>query len=285
LARILVVGVLVLDQILDLSEFPLEDAKYRARARVERPGGNATNLCRVLAQEGHDVELAATVAEGPAGDRLLDMLKERGIGIRFCRRKIGSVPVSVVLRSDISGSRTIIHFRDLPEWSSRDFRRIPLEEFDWFHFEGRNPGELRSMLTRTRKHRVDQPISVEFEQPRDGLSELLSMSDVALFARSWVEGLYPGVTPEAFMQQAGQVADPAIISLTWGSAGAWLAARGLLFHERRTVPVVRDSLGAGDCFSAGLIHALISGRPPELALRAAVERVTQKLGQDGLHQA
>lgn len=281
MARILAVGVLVLDQILDLREFPPEDTKQRVRARVERPGGNATNLCRVLAQDGHDVELAATVAKGPAGDHLLGMLTDWGVGTRFCRRKTGSLPVSIVLRSDASGSRTILHFRDLPEWSAQDFRSIPLEEFDWFHFEGRNPRELRSMLARTGKHRVDQPISVEFERPLEGLLELLPKPDIAFLARSWVEGLYPGMTPEAFMRQAARAMDPAITSLTWGSAGAWLATKGDVHHERRTVAEVKDSLGAGDCFSAGMIHALLSGQSPELALRAAVERVTRKLGQDG----
>lgn len=282
MARILVVGVLVLDQILDLPEFPSEDSKQRARSYLERPGGNATNIARILMRAGHQVELLATVAHGPAGDRLLGMLSVMGIGTRFCKRKIGTVPVSIVLRSKASGSRTIIHFRDLPECTYEDFRAVPLEEFDWFHFEGRNPLELRKMLRKVDKVRVDQPISVEFERDEEGLQDLVSLPDLLIFSRAWVEAIFPGRSPEEFLRKAISSSNTALVSLTWGSAGAWLVADGSLHHECRLVTEVQDSLAAGDCFAAGLIQGLISGEPPDMALRTAVELVERKLSRDGL---
>jgi fructokinase len=63
------------------------------------------------------------------------------------------------------------------------------------------------------------------------------------------------------------------LALTLGPEGAWLLQRdGLAVHAREEAPItVVDTVGAGDCFLAGLITALLAG--PErgqeaLALRA-----------------
>jgi 2-dehydro-3-deoxygluconokinase len=50
----------------------------------------------------------------------------------------------------------------------------------------------------------------------------------------------------------------------------WDAGEGLL-HRSQTYDLrVVDRIGGGDSFAAGLIYALVSGRPPDVALRFAV---------------
>jgi 2-dehydro-3-deoxygluconokinase len=54
------------------------------------------------------------------------------------------------------------------------------------------------------------------------------------------------------------------------SALLWDAGEGLL-HRSQTYDLrVVDRIGGGDSFAAGLIYALVSGRPPDVALRFAV---------------
>jgi ketohexokinase len=43
-----------------------------------------------------------------------------------------------------------------------------------------------------------------------------------------------------------------------------------------------DTLGAGDVFNAGLIHALLEGEDPRRALALAVELAGRKCGRQGL---
>ena len=282
LARILVTGIATIDHVLDVAAYPGEDSESRALGSETRPGGNAANTACVLAQAGHRADLAAVVAAGAEGEVLLRLLLAQGIGVDPCIRREGRTPTSHVLRSLASGSRTIVHFRDLPELAAADFRKIELSGYDWFHFEGRNPGELPSMLRTVRRVAVDQPLSLELEKPREGLDAALPLADVLLFSRGWAQALSAD-DPEEFVRRAARQRPEQLQTLTWGDRGAWLAHRGEVFHcQPRAGLEIRDSLGAGDSFNAGLIHALISGEPPERALEAAVRLAERKLAQVGL---
>lgn len=282
MARILVTGIATVDHVLDVAAYPGEDSESRALSSATRPGGNAANTACVLVQAGHRTDLAAVVAAGSEGDVLLGLLGTRGIGVAACARRSGRTPTSHVLCSLASGSRTIVHFRDLPELSAADFRRIDLSGYDWFHFEGRNPGELPAMLRTARRRAVDQPLSLELEKPREGLPAVLPLADVLMFSRGWARA-WSVEEPEAFIRQAARQRPDQVQTLTWGDRGAWLAHRNEVFHCPPGAGLqIRDSLGAGDSFNAGLIHALVSGEPPEGALVSAVRLAERKLAQTGL---
>jgi ketohexokinase len=282
LARILVTGIATVDHVLDVAAYPGEDSESRALGSATRPGGNAANTAYLLAQAGHRADLAAVVAAGAEGDALLALLDARGVGVETCTRRQGRTPTSHVLRSLASGSRTIVHFRDLPELAAADFRKIELSGYDWFHFEGRNPGELPAMLRAVRRAVVDQPLSLELEKPREGLDAALPLADVLMLSRGWAQARSVD-DPEHFIRQAARQRPEQLQTLTWGHRGAWLAHCGEVFHcQPRAGLEIRDSLGAGDSFNAGLIHALVSGEPPEQALETAVHVAERKLAQVGL---
>jgi ketohexokinase len=282
LARVLVTGIATVDHVLDVAAYPGEDSESRALGSNTRPGGNGVNTACVLAQAGHRTDLAAVVGSGSEGDVLLGLLGTRGIGVEACVRRRGRTPTSHVLCSLASGSRTIVHFRDLPELTAADFRRIDLSGYDWFHFEGRNPGELPRMLRAARRAAVDQPLSLELEKPRMGLDAILPLADVLMFSRGWVRG-GSVEDPEEFIWQAARQRPDQLQTLTWGHRGAWLAYRTDVFHCSPCAGLqIRDSLGAGDTFNAGLIHGLVSGEPPERALESAVRLAERKLAQVGL---
>lgn len=281
MARILVNGIATIDHVLDVAEYPEEDTESRALASVSTPGGNAANTARILAQAGHRADLAAVIASDADGESLLRMLEGFAVGITPCARQAGRTPVSHVLRSRRSGSRTIVHYRDLPELTATEFREIELAGYDWFHFEGRNPSELPALLAAARAAAVDQPVSLELEKPRAGLDNAIPLADVLMFSRDWARTRTE--EPEAFIDWAAQRHPEQVQTLTWGRRGAWVAYRGDIFHCPPSAGLsIRDSLGAGDSFNAGLIHALISGQPPEQALGAAVRLAERKLSQQGL---
>src|SRR5262249_33217915 len=61
----------------------------------------------------------------------------------------------------------------------------------------------------------------------------------------------------------------ALVAVKRGAAGA-LAVRGDEVVEAAAPAVdAVDAVGAGDSFDAGLVHALLDGRPPAQALRLA----------------
>ncbi len=283
MSRILTVGIATLDIINMVDHYPVEDEEMRALAQRVECGGNAANTASILAQYGHQVEFAGSLAHEPDGHRIEQELITRHVTTGFCQHvKQGKSPTSYITLNQQTGSRTIVHYRDLPEYDFQHYQQIPLEEFDWFHFEGRNTAEVKRMLTETQQRRVDQPISLEIEKDREGIDLLLPLADILVFSRVFVttRGF---AQPTEFFNAMRSLAPGATLVCTWGDAGAW--ARDHHEHDYHSPafppPEVIDTLAAGDTFNAGLIHAMAGGQPLAEALVQACRLAGKKVGQHG----
>jgi len=194
----------------------------------------------------------------------------------------GSVPVSSVLVSAETGSRTITHYRDLPEYGYADFASIDLQSFDWLHFEGRNPGELATMLEWARQHHPAIPVSLEIEKPRDGIEALFGRADVLLFSGDYAR--HRGYDePAALLRDVSRLQPDADLYCTWGAAGAVSMDRAGAEYGRSALasgPVV-DTLGAGDVFNAGVIEGYLGGQDMPGILRQACTLAGRKCTQTG----
>ncbi len=281
MAAILAVGIATLDIINTTERYPAEDEELRAVAQRVARGGNAANTLDVLAQLGHDSRWLGMLADDAEAGRIRAALAERGIDCRHAATSPGSrSPVSYITVSRATGSRTIVHHRDLPEPTADDFAAVPLDGLDWLHFEGRNVAATRAMIRDARARAPGLPVSVEIEKPRDGIASLAEAADVVVYARAYAEALGYG-DPQALLAAAppGRLAFCA-----WGEAGGWLRSPdGACRHEPACPPpAVVDTVGAGDVFNAGLIHALVRGETPVAALRCANRLAGAKCGRAGL---
>lgn len=283
MSRILAVGIATLDIVSEVDAHPGEDDEVRALARRIQCGGNAANTLIVLAQLGHRCALAATLADHPCTAPLREALARHRIDTSPCVTVPGALPpVSCVTLNRRRGGRSIVHHRALREYTWEDFRGVDLDGWDWLHFEGRNVEALAHMLDRAR--RAGARVSLELEKPRPGLDALVPRADVLLCSRRYA--LAAGRRrPEDFLAAlAPRLAPGARAYLAWGEAGAWAcsAGGGILHAPAWRPPRVVDSLGAGDCFNAGVIHGELTGRAPEAVLRDACRLAGRKCGQAGL---
>lgn len=283
MSKILGIGIATLDIINQVIHFPREDEEMRALAQRVTRGGNASNTLEVLVGLGHHCHFCGTLA-GDSDSRIIEEnLVKLGITLDHCQRfPEGHAPTSYITLNQQNGTRTIVHFRDLPELDADHFQQIELEQFDWFHFEGRNIGESVRMLKHLQSCRIDQPVSIEIEKERPDIDALYSFADVLLFSRVFVQGRgHQG--PEEFMRRMRIHAPKALIVCPWGKEGAWAQdLEGNVFHAPAHPPEkIIDTLGAGDSFNAGLIHALASGRTPIEALEFANLLAGIKIGQTG----
>lgn len=283
MARILAVGIATLDIICVLDTYPREDAKQRAIDRQITRGGNAANTLCVLSQLRHDCRWAGTLASDSAAADVLADLEYHGINTSACRKyPSGSTPTSYVWRSRDTGSRTIVHHRDLPEYDSADFTRIALSSIDWLHFEGRNIEETARMMAHATAMRPELPRSLEVEKYRPGIESLFGEANVLIFSRDYAG--HAGFTSPETLVDAMTVRFPeAAVICTWGDRGAWgCAPNERPFHIPAFPPErIVDTLGAGDTFNAGLIDALIGGRTLEDAVTQACRLAGRKCGQEG----
>lgn len=68
----------------------------------------------------------------------------------------GNGPISVVLCSEETGSRTIVHAKgNLPELSLEHFQsKLDISQYKWIHFEGRNELILPSVLEYVNQYNI-----------------------------------------------------------------------------------------------------------------------------------
>ena len=272
------VGTATLDIINRVPQYPAEDSEVRALAQSQRMGGNAANSAVVLAQLGAQAFWVGNLAEStPIADRSFD---RHGVDASLAVRIPDSVmPTSYVLLSEANGSRSIVHFRDLPEYSAENFLALDLRSLDWVHFEGRAIDQLVPMLWRARGM-CGLPVSLEVEKPRDGIEGLFEQADLLLFSRAYAEA--KGFTDAPAL--LGSLPQGVLATCTWGAQGAWAVDHeSRLLHEAApSLEAVVDTLGAGDVFNAAMVHALSSGRTVVQALQAAVALASSQCTRQGL---
>lgn len=287
-SRILAVGVATLDLINEVAAYPPEDSEVRALDQRRARGGNAANTIAALSELGHQCAWVGTLAQDPAADFIREDLAARGIDTRHAVLVPGATsPTSYIARSQATGSRTIVHYRDLPELSAESFGRIPLDGIDWVHFEGRNAAETCRMLARTRRDASDARVSLELEKLRPGTESLLDGPDVLLIARFFAlaeAGPRAVVDPADYLNGLARRTSAELLVLGWGAEGAWWLARG---GNPQRVPAhvperVVDTLGAGDILNAGVIDGLCRRLTADVAVAWAVRLAGIKCTQIGL---
>ncbi|KAL6849572.1 hypothetical protein ACO1O0_009113 [Amphichorda felina] len=158
--------------------FPAEDSKLRATSLTTRRGGNCPNSLEVLQQLLSDDIKPYLVSclpskTSPATRRVIESYgPASSIDLQHCihRERHTEAASSYIIRSEQTGSRTLVNYNDLPEMTVHEFERVALsfgsDQETWWHFE----------------------ISVEVEKPgREGLPELAAEADVVFYSRTWAE--------------------------------------------------------------------------------------------------
>ncbi len=284
MARILGIGIVTLDIINTVRRYPLEDGEIRASAQRRSRGGNATNTLVVLSQLGHRCAWAGVVADGADGQHVLADLGGHGIDTRLCRTVAGStIPTSYITLSAETGTRTIVHYRELPEYDFASFAVIDPVEFDWLHFEGRQVAETKRMLERAHELAPAVPRSVEIEKPRADIESLFEAAEVLMFSRHYAlaAGYQDGTD---FLRAMRSLAPEPILVCAWGEQGACALSEDDQLCVSPAFPPSRlvDTIGAGDVFNAAMIHGLVTGLTLEATLEDACRLAGRKCGQEGL---
>lgn len=285
---VLGVGIAALDIINQVDQYPAEDDEVRASAQRIRRGGNCANSLATLSALGHRGRWIGTLADDGAADLIRNDLNGRGIRLDDARIiRGGATPTSYITLSQATGSRTIVHYRDLPELSAADFARVDLNGVDWAHFEGRNPVEVEQMIARVATECPGVPISVEIEKPRPQIERLLRLpadrQTLLIISRAFAER-HGRIEPERFLARFAAKSRAQLLLLPWGAGGAYArSAEGELFFAPAQPPArILDTIAAGDVFNAAAIDALLHNAGPAAVLEQANALAGRSCGQHGI---
>ncbi|KAI6197914.1 PfkB domain-containing protein [Aphelenchoides besseyi] len=309
MGKILVVGLTCVDLISYVQKYPVEDSDARVFDQRTSLGGNAANNLVVLTQLEKQckvpVESSELFASVPLENAMLDdLIRKTGIKLRRVNRSNSTLPISTVIVNEVTGTRTILHFRgNLPELTVDEFAaEFPkLSEFSWIHFEGRNFDEVLRMIEYCREKRdpTKTKLSVELEKvrPFPWYEKMAPLVDVLFVSKDFAKHL--GELDALYFIFALRFFDN-------GNCGCWTArtlsthkhdcyrsvGRGvaarvgqeneLLIQSAFSPERIQDTLAAGDTFIAAALHCLNLQRPLNEVLRFACMVAGRKCGQRGL---
>jgi len=277
MARILCVGIATLDIVNRVASYPPEDSEVRALAQQQRMGGNAANTAIVLAQLGSDTHWVGNLSE--QAQIVHQTFASHGVDAAQAVTLPGVMPTSYIMLSEATGSRSIVHYRELPEYAAEDFLKLDLRGFDWVHFEGRALDQLPPMIERARGM-CGLPVSLEVEKPRDGIEALFEEADILFFSRDYAQARGHASAVELLQS----LPRACMATCTWGAEGVWAVDfEGEILHQPAHRPAALvDTLGAGDVFNAGMLHGLSQGLPMAEAMRRANRLAGEQCGREGL---
>lgn len=283
---LLCLGGAAVDWVLRVPRLPRSDEKLTAALAGRFPGGLVGNAACAAARLGLRVAWSGLLGDDEGGKLLLQSFYDFGVNVEAA--EIGKERLSdfTVVLLEPDGCRTILVVNPghaLPPLSDRlvDFivQARMVYTVPWSK-------EWLTELVHLCQH-FDVPLALDVEttasKSLDG--DLANLSGVAVLFCSQASLQTANKDPESMIvywleQGVGQVV------VTQGSAGAWVyTIQNRWYHPAFSVPVV-DTTGAGDCFHAAYLTALLEGKPPEESLRfasAAAALAVQHLGtREGL---
>ncbi|KAI6658990.1 Ketohexokinase-like [Oopsacas minuta] len=251
-----------------------EDSDVRAISQSRSRGGNASTNAAILAQLGWDkVEFIGSIGNTTETDFCLYELKKYGVIVENCIKHEGLVqPNTCAIINKSNGSRTLIHYHGgFPEINYQEFSGLNLNLYKLIHLEGRtNVDELNKILryisdwNSIDSHKIVKT-SFELEKPLD-FSSILSLPDVLFVSSEYASSMGHQDMQTALLEISKHTKEGSLIVCAWGSNGACGGIkRGCPMTSGDIVSVsafpppegVKDTLGAGDCFIAACLFALM----------------------------
>ncbi|USZ69494.1 carbohydrate kinase family protein [Halorussus salilacus] len=275
------VGSAVVDRIYALTNLPEPDGGAFVCEESTAVGGVAANVAAGLARLGREAGVVSRVGDDEAGRRVFADLRERGIDVERVQWGDERTSYSLILR-DPDGERMIIAGGEaVPNLRLTDSDREYLRRADVIFTSAYAPdpvvADLADLAGGDSGDGSDDPddpddrpaLAFDLSGPlselqdraarRETIDDLLTVCD--LFVANEVSARsYLGVGPrEAIAELRERGVRRAAV--TRGADGALLLDGGEVLEVPAFEVEVADATGAGDAFTAGLVHAwLLGGR-------------------------
>jgi sugar/nucleoside kinase (ribokinase family) len=262
-------GTVCLDTILAVDQLPGAGENVRARLVAITPGGDAANTASWLAHLGVDTTLVGVVGDDPAGQALREMLADTARLDVQLQLGAGTIESSLMVTPD--GQRTIVHLDPFDHRLHVDAAAIEVVEradLSWIRSSTR---DLHPSLWLHAKR-----VATDWRVLPAACANLAQHPDLRadyVFGSLDRSSLPDDVMLQALGVHACFMTDGAKATHVW-TAGKWSTCAVAPF-----VGQIVDTIGAGDAFVAGALHALVGGAQPLEAARAGHVCAAQCIGQ------
>jgi sulfofructose kinase len=284
-ARIICLGIAVLDRVHEIPAFPAVPMKIAATGYRETGGGMTATAAVAVAALGGAAEYWGRMGDDSTGRELLAQLARRGVDVTGTRVYPGAeTPVSAVI-VDAKGERLIAVYlgRNLGD----DPDHLPLDRLESCGAVLADMRWLRGaehLFAAARARGVRSVLDADVGAP-DALARLLPQADHAIFSELGLAQFAGTQDPEQGLRIAA-ARGARHVGVTLGEAGCTWLDDGKPHRVAAFRVDAADTTGAGDTFHGAFALALGEGRDMQSAMRfanaAAAIKCRNGRGWDGM---
>ncbi len=265
--RILCAGIVVLDELFRVKDFPPPDGKVEASAHVTIGGGNAANAAITIARLGGKASYAGPVGDDAAGDRILANLAREKVDTSGCIRVPGTAsPVSAIF-VNAHGERSIATHRGAQLSATRPTDSAALAgAVDGILIDNRMAAFARPIAEAARARNL--PVVLDADKATTPGDPLFTIATHVIFSSECLrqtagqDDLAAGVAHMARLTRKFVATTNGPGDLMWSEGG-----------KVSSMPVFKivavDTLAAGDIFHGAFTLALVEGNSIVECLRFA----------------
>ena len=267
--RVLCAGIIVLDEVFRVDEFPKPDGKVTANGYFVVNGGCAANAAVAIARLGGKVALAGPLG-GPQGtddngDRVLAALQREHIDCTACQRVPGYATALSAIFIDGRGDRMIVTYRDerIAAVKPADPDAL-VAKADILLADNRYPAFVEPICLAARRRGI--PVVVDGDRPTSEDDPLFAMATHLIFSSECLRET-TGVSDLASGLLRIAKRTDAFLAVSNGPDAVVYLQDG----KPQRLPVFKidavDTLAAGDAFHGGFVLALAEGKSEIEAMR------------------
>ena len=248
-------GTVVVDHQIVLEHYPEEDSKTPILADRLQVGGPVPTALVLLGRWGRRCSFIGSWGDDHLGQTIEADLCQESMDIRYAVRRIGKKSGFAHVWIDQStGTRTIAHRRGECAVVPEEVNEEAFASAKGLHLDGTSCDAAIKAAHAIREH--GGRVFLDAGLPKPNIERLLPYVDIMSCPIRFVHAFFPEKSIEDASHRLLAFGIQAVV-VTRGNEGAVLYYQDKVYSQAAFPVKVQDSTGAGDVFSAGLIHGVL----------------------------
>lgn len=250
-------------------------SKITVDTMVQASGGGATNAAVTFARLGFATACMSRVGSDTAGEDVVRELAQEQIDTSLIQRDPKEPSASSIIFLSGQGSRCILTARGASQHLQTSALKKMKAPLPWIYTTslGGHMGQLKDVFAAAKRlgSKVAwNPGNGELEYGKKTLLPFLKQTDILILNRE--EAAQLAHTAPRLLEEILHVLSPLpkmALVITDGAHGAYVSARGALWHTTPPKGKRINTTGAGDAFGSGFVASMIQDEDIHKALQVA----------------